>query len=50
MEPDVARGMLKGQSLPLNSAFKVGYNMLLNSLKIEDTDAEFIIKSSFFQF
>ena len=48
MEPDVARGMLKGKSLPLNSSFKIGYNMLLNSLRIEDTDAEYIIRKSFF--
>ena len=40
--------MLKGQSLPLNSAFKISYNMLLNSLRIEETDPEVIIKQSFF--
>ena len=50
LEPEIAKNMLKGQSLPLNSNFKVGYNMLLNSLKMEDTDAEYIIRKSFFQF
>ena len=50
LEPDVAQGMLKGQSLPLDSSFKVGYNMLLNSLRMEDKNTEYIIKRSFYQF
>lgn len=50
MEPDVAKGMLKGQSDALNSAFHLNYNMLINSLKIEDTDPEYIIRRSFHQY
>ena len=50
LEPDVAIGMLKGKALPLDSSFKVGYNMLLNSLRMEDKSTEYIIKRSFFQF
>jgi len=50
MEPDVAKSMLKGQSDPLNSSFHLGYNMLLNSMRIEDTDPEEIIRKSFHQF
>lgn len=34
MEPDVAEGMLKGVSDSLNSSFHLGYNMLLNSMRI----------------
>ena len=35
IEPDVAKGMLVGVTDPLNSAFHLGYNMLLNSLRME---------------
>jgi len=47
MEPDVAKGMLKGVSEPLNSSFHLSYNMLVNALRIEDTDPEWIIRRSF---
>lgn len=50
MEPEVAKGMLKGQSDPLNSAFHLNYNMLINSMRIEDSDPEYIIRRSFHQF
>ena len=50
MEPEVAKGMLKGVSDPLNSSFHLSYNMLLNSLRIEDIDIEYIIRRSFHQF
>eukprot|EP00960_Hanusia_phi_P004771 138374-Hanusia_phi.AAC.1 len=50
MEPDVAKGMVKGQSDPLNSSFRLGYNMLLNLLRFEGADPEFLIKRSFYQF
>jgi ATP-dependent RNA helicase DOB1 len=33
MEPQVARGMLKGHADSLNSSFHLGYNMLLNLLR-----------------
>jgi len=47
---DIAMGMLKGQSDSLNSAFHLSYNMLINSLVIEDTDPEYIIRRSFHQY
>ncbi|EGR29952.1 superkiller viralicidic activity 2, putative [Ichthyophthirius multifiliis] len=50
MEPDVAKQMLKGQSDPLNSAFHLCYNMLINSMRLEDTDPEYIIRRSLLQF
>lgn len=42
--------MLKGKSDCLNSSFRLSYNMLINSMRMEDTDPEFIIKKSFHQF
>lgn len=47
MEPDVAKGMLKGNMNPLNSAFHLSYNMLLNVMLIEDINPEDLIKKSF---
>ncbi len=50
LEPDVAKGMLKGVVPRLDSSFYIKYNMLINSLKLEDADPEFIIKRSLYQF
>lgn len=50
MEPDIAKGMLKGRADPLNSSFHLCYNMLINSMCLEDTDPEYIIRRSLHQF
>jgi len=50
MEPEIAKGMLKGKADALHSSFYLNYNMLINSMKIEDTDPEYIIRRSFHQF
>jgi len=50
MEPEVAKGMLKGQADSLYSSFHLSYNMLLNALRIEDHEPEYIIRRSFHQF
>jgi len=50
MEPDVAKNMVKGESDALNSSFHLSYNMLLNLLRFEGADPEFLIKRSFYQF
>ena len=50
MEPEVAKNMLKGNADPLYSSFHLNYNMLLNSLRIEDHEPEYIIRRSFHQF
>lgn len=50
MEPQVAKGILYGQADPLFSSFHLGYNMLLNLLRVEDADPEYMIKQSFHQF
>ena len=50
MEPDVAKNMVKGQSDALNSSFHLSYNMLLNLLRFEGADPEYLIQRSFYQF
>jgi ATP-dependent RNA helicase DOB1 len=36
--------MLKGHADPLNSSFRLSYNMLLNLLRVEGIDPEHLIK------
>ncbi|KAH3731542.1 DEAD/DEAH box helicase, partial [Pelomyxa schiedti] len=50
MEPNVAKSMVFGQSDPLNSAFYIGYNMLLNLLRVEGIDPDYLVSKSFRQF
>ena len=50
MEPAVAKGLLKGQADVLNSAFHLTYNMVLNLLRVEGVNPEYMIERSFFQF
>lgn len=50
LEPEVAKAMLKGKSDSLYSSFHLGYNMLLNMMRIEDLKPEDIIVQSFHQF
>lgn len=41
---------LKGKADPLNSAFKLTYNMVLNLLRVEGINPEFMLERSFYQF
>jgi ATP-dependent RNA helicase DOB1 len=50
MEPQVAKGMVKGQADRLDSAFHLGYNMILNLMRVEGISPEFMLEYSFFQF
>lgn len=50
MEPAVAKGMVKGEADRLNSAFHLGYNMILNLLRVEGISPEFMLERCFFQF
>jgi ATP-dependent RNA helicase DOB1 len=50
MEPDLAKGMLKGHSDNLLSSFYINYHMLLNSQRLEDIDVEYILARSLLQF
>ena len=45
-----ARAMMFGQAGPLRSAFHLGYNMLLNMLRVEEIDPTYMIRKSFRQF
>lgn len=50
MEPSTAKLMVKGSADPLNSAFHLSYNMLLNQMRCEDGDPETLLRQSFYQF
>ncbi|XP_031551910.1 exosome RNA helicase MTR4-like [Actinia tenebrosa] len=50
MGPDVGKGLLKGQADPLNSAFHLTYNMVLNLLRVEEINPEIMLEKSFYQF
>ncbi|KAF3765507.1 hypothetical protein M406DRAFT_78310, partial [Cryphonectria parasitica EP155] len=50
LEPETAREMVAGQQDKLNSAFYLGYNMVLNLQRIETISPEFMLERCFYQF
>ncbi|KAK3387491.1 rRNA-processing arch domain-containing protein [Podospora didyma] len=50
LEPETARAIVVGHQDRLNSAFHLGYNMVLNLLRIEAISPEFMLERCFFQF
>ncbi|CAJ2511258.1 Uu.00g068830.m01.CDS01 [Anthostomella pinea] len=50
LEPETAKEIVVGQQDRLNSAFHLGYNMVLNLLRIEAISPDFMLESCFFQF
>ncbi|KAK0651611.1 rRNA-processing arch domain-containing protein [Cercophora newfieldiana] len=50
LEPETAKAIVVGQQDRLNSAFYLGYNMVLNLLRIEAISPEFMLERCFFQF
>ncbi|KJZ72713.1 hypothetical protein HIM_07905 [Hirsutella minnesotensis 3608] len=50
LEPEVAKEIVTGQQDKLNSAFYLGYNMILNLLRIEAISPEFMLERCFHQF
>ncbi|KAM9306492.1 LOW QUALITY PROTEIN: exosome RNA helicase MTR4 [Pholidichthys leucotaenia] len=50
MSPTVGKQLLKGSADPLNSAFHLTYNMVLNLLRVEEINPEYMLEKSFFQF
>ncbi|KAG0018121.1 ATP-dependent RNA helicase mtr4 [Podila clonocystis] len=50
MEPAVAKGMVKGTTDPLNSAFHLSYNMILNLTRVEGISPEYMLERCFYQF
>lgn len=50
LEPAAAKNMIKGEADRLDSAFHLGYNMVLNLMKVEGISPEFMLERCFFQF
>ncbi|KAL1498076.1 hypothetical protein ABEB36_008933 [Hypothenemus hampei] len=48
--PAVGRDIVKGQPDPINSAFHLTYNMVLNLLRVEEINPEYMLERSFYQF
>ena len=47
--PGVCKDMVRGQANKLDSAFHLTYNMVLNLLRVEEINPEFMLERSFFQ-
>lgn len=50
MEPAVAKDIVRGEQDKLNSAFHLGYNMILNLIRVEGISPEFMLERCFYQF
>ena len=50
MDPAVAKEIVRGEQDRLNSAFHLGYNMVLNLLRVEGISPEFMLERCFYQF
>ncbi|RFU36181.1 hypothetical protein B7463_g170, partial [Scytalidium lignicola] len=50
MESPQAKEIVRGQQDKLNSAFYLGYNMILNLIRVEGISPEFMLEHCFFQF
>ncbi|KAL1408467.1 ATP-dependent RNA helicase mtr4 [Vanrija albida] len=50
IEPDAAKGMVKGQADRLDSAFHLGYNMIINLMRVEGISPEYMLERCFYQF
>lgn len=50
VSPAVGRGIVQGKADPINSAFHLTYNMVLNLLRVDEINPEYMLERSFFQF
>lgn len=50
MEPAIAKEIVRGEQDKLNSAFYLGYNMILNLMRVEGISPEFMLERCFYQF
>ncbi|XP_078472803.1 LOW QUALITY PROTEIN: exosome RNA helicase MTR4-like, partial [Lampetra planeri] len=50
LNPAIGKALLKGLPEPLNSAFHLTYNMVLNLLRVEEINPEYMLEKSFCQF
>lgn len=50
LEPTIAKDMIKGEADRLDSAFHLGYNMVMNLMKVEGISPEYMLERCFYQF
>ncbi|KAK2763974.1 ATP-dependent RNA helicase mtr4 [Arachnomyces sp. PD_36] len=50
MDPNTAKEIVRGEQDKLNSAFYLGYNMILNLMRVEGISPEFMLEKCFYQF
>jgi ATP-dependent RNA helicase DOB1 len=50
IDPSIAKEIVRGEQDNLNSAFYLGYNMILNLLRVEGISPEFMLERCFHQF
>lgn len=50
MDPGVAKEIVRGEQDRLNSAFHLGYNMILNLMRVEGISPEYMLERCFKQF
>ncbi|POS86085.1 antiviral helicase [Erysiphe pulchra] len=50
MEPEACKEIVRGTQDNLNSAFYLGYNMILNLMRVEGISPEFMLEHCFYQF
>uniref|UniRef100_A0A182T4D2 Helicase ATP-binding domain-containing protein n=1 Tax=Anopheles maculatus TaxID=74869 RepID=A0A182T4D2_9DIPT len=50
VSPMVGKDIVQGRPDPINSAFHLTYNMVLNLLRVEEINPEYMLERSFFQF
>ncbi|CAK1540185.1 unnamed protein product [Leptosia nina] len=48
--PNTVKSMVQGKADPINSAFHLTYNMVLNLMRVEEINPEYMLERSFFQF
>ncbi|KAH8922563.1 antiviral helicase [Atractiella rhizophila] len=50
LEPAAAKSMVKGEADRLDSAFHLGYNMVLNLMRVEGVSPEYMLEKCFYQY
>lgn len=50
MDPAMAKEIVRGEQDKLNSAFYLGYNMIMNLMRVEGISPEFMLERCFYQF
>ncbi|XP_043471399.1 exosome RNA helicase MTR4 [Leptopilina heterotoma] len=50
VSPAVGKDIVQGKPDPINSAFHLTYNMVLNLLRVEEINPEYMLERSFYQF